>query len=88
MPILKLCHTPPNQFDPVYVEETISNSGFVQSILYELLYVNVFHVNDAMEAAGLYCSSKSLQFFSQCTKKSLFQTTCSMVTSKMANPKT
>lgn len=50
-PILKLCHTPPNQFDPVYVEETISNSGFVQSILYELLYVKVFHVIDAMEAA-------------------------------------
>lgn len=51
LPTLKLCHTPPNQFDPVFLEETISNAGFVQSILYELLYVNVFNVYDAMDAA-------------------------------------
>ena len=48
---LKLCHTPPYQFDPIYSADTISTAGFVQSILYELLYVEIFGMEDAMEAA-------------------------------------
>ncbi len=38
---LMLCHTPPNQFDPVYSRFSIENAGFIQSILYEMLYVDV-----------------------------------------------
>ena len=37
--VVLLCHSGPNQYDPVYSAKTISNAGMVQSILYEMLYV-------------------------------------------------
>lgn len=48
-----LCYTSPGQYDPVYKKSSIEAASVVQSILYEMLYVHVFNVDDAMEAAEL-----------------------------------
>jgi len=47
-----LCHSAPQQYDPVYKSDTIANAGFVQSILYEMLYKQVFKMSDAVDAAN------------------------------------
>lgn len=50
---LLLCFTNPTQYDPVFPKSSIDDAAMVQSVLYEMLYVKVFGVEDAMEAADL-----------------------------------
>jgi len=49
---LLLCFTPPNKFDPIINKNRIVTAGFMQSILYEMLYKKVFGMKDAMTAAN------------------------------------
>ena len=53
---LQICFTPPHQYDPIYTREFIDTAGFVQSILYKLLYEDVFGMTDACEAAEVMLS--------------------------------
>lgn len=46
-----LCHCGQDHYDPVYTAARIDNSGLVQSILYQLLYEDLFNLSDSMEAA-------------------------------------
>jgi len=48
---LLLCFTPPDKFDPIIRNDNITAAGFMQSILYEMLYTKVFGMEDAMPAA-------------------------------------
>ncbi len=56
-PRILLCFCGPNQYDPVYPKSSVDTAGVVQSILYELLYVDVFGMKDAMQAAELMLGS-------------------------------
>jgi len=51
-----LCFTPPHQYDPIYTMEHVENCGFVQSLIYNLLYVELFNLHDASDAAKIMLS--------------------------------
>lgn len=46
-----LCFNAPSQYDPIYRKQSIDTAGMVQSLLYELLYKDVFKMEDAFQAA-------------------------------------
>ena len=48
-----LCYSGRHQYDPIYNKSSVDAAGFIQSILYERLYKDVFGVTDAMEAADI-----------------------------------
>ena len=53
---MDLCFTPPHQYDPIYTMEHVENCGFVQSLIYNLLYVELFNLHDASDAAKIMLS--------------------------------
>jgi hypothetical protein len=58
-----LCHSGVKQYDPIFLQSAIDNAGFVQSVLYKLLYHDVFNVPDAYDAAEVMLADDHRAFF-------------------------
>ncbi|XP_029037450.2 uncharacterized protein LOC114873365 isoform X1 [Osmia bicornis bicornis] len=41
-----LCHTPQKQYESIYTRDFVATAAYCQSIVYQVLYKNVFHMSD------------------------------------------